>query len=219
MQTIFITGASGYIGTRFMQNIDKSLFRIIALVRNGSEHKVPPGIEILIADVFNPESWKEHIPKDCIFIHLLGVAHPSPQKKAAFLNIDRRALKDVANVANERNSKAFIYLSVAMEPSSIMKDFQEAKSLGEKYLESLHLNSIFVRPWYIIGPGHWWPIFFIPLFKLLEIIPATSMKARKFSLITIHQMISSLIYIINHIDKVPKYVEIENLKTLNPNSK
>lgn len=45
------------------------------------------------------------------------------------------------------------------------------------------------------------------------------MKARKFSLITIHQMISSLIYIINHIDKVPKYVEIENLKTLNTNSK
>lgn len=214
MQTLFITGGTGYIGSRLMNSLNKVEFRIIALVRPGSEHKVPSGVELIIADVFKPEEWIAKVPLDSIFIHLLGVAHPSPAKKNLFQTIDLRAVKIVATAAKETQSKKFIYLSVAMEPSSIMKDFQEAKIKGEEYIISLNLLHVFIRPWYVLGPGHWWPYLLFPLFKLLEIIPATAKKAKAFGFVNIKQMVRSLVYIVNHLDEVPDVIEIGNIKRI-----
>lgn len=214
MQTLFITGATGYIGTRLMNALIFEGFRMIALVRPGSEHKIPAGIEIIVADVFKPEDWISKVPEQSVFIHLIGVPHPSPVKKQLFESVDLRAARIVALAAKSIQARKFIFLSVAMEPSAIMKEFQKAKSSAEEYINSLNLPHVFVRPWYVLGPGHWWPYLFFPLFKLLECIPSTAKKAKAFGFITIRQMINSLKYILKHLDEVPDIVEIEEIKRL-----
>lgn len=211
METLIVTGGSGYIGSRLLKALDKNAFRIIALVRPGSEHKIPPGIEIISADVFNPEEWIYRVPGKSIFIHLLGVSHPNPSKSQLFERIDLGALKIVARVAKECNALKIIYLSVAMEPSSLMKDFQAAKRKAEQYIIAQNLSHVFVRPWYVLGPGHWWPYLLWPLFKLLEVLPATAKQSKAFAFVTIRQMITSLVYIITHLDEAPEVIEISDL--------
>jgi nucleoside-diphosphate-sugar epimerase len=89
MQTVFITGSTGYIGTRLIKALQQTdNFLIKALVRKGSENKLPPGCEVIFGDALNAATYQHNITPAAVFVHLIGVAHPSPAKKEQFKNID-----------------------------------------------------------------------------------------------------------------------------------
>jgi hypothetical protein len=55
-----------------------------------------------------------------------------------------------------------------------------------------------VRPWYLLGPGHRWPIVLKPLYALAELLPGTRGTARRLGLVTLPQMIRALVVAIEH---------------------
>lgn len=192
-KTIFITGATGYIGTRLIRLLTGRGHRVIALVRKGSEQKVPAGAEVVVGNPFEAKTFQSSIPEGSVFIQLLGVAHPSPKKAKQFKEIDLRSAKTSADAADNAGVRHFIYVSVAMAPSKLMQAYQEVRKEGEKYCLGKTFNCTFIRPWYVLGPGHWWPILLLPFYGLAEIIPAWRKKARAMSLVTIRQMLTTLI--------------------------
>ena len=124
MQQVFITGGTGYIGTRLIRALQKDgNFTIQALVRKGSENKLPKGCEMVTGDALDANSYKYHISPATTFVHLVGVAHPSPSKKTQFQNIDLVSIQEAVKAARDANTIHFIYLSVAMYPTKIMQDF------------------------------------------------------------------------------------------------
>jgi nucleoside-diphosphate-sugar epimerase len=193
MKTIFISGATGYIGTRLVKQLIDRGHTVIALVRKGSEHKVPAGVAVIIANPFDAKTFQEYIPAGCVFIQLLGVAHPSPRKAQQFKDIDLRSVKASADAAANAGVAHFIYVSVAMAPSKLMQAYQQVRKEGEKYCLSKTFNCSFIRPWYVLGPGHWWPVSLLPFYSLAEIIPSWRKKARAMALVTIQQMLNTLI--------------------------
>jgi len=50
-----------------------------------------------------------------------------------------------------------------------------------------------VRPWYVLGPGHRWPYALIPLYWIMGAIPRTRERARALGLVTIAQMVRTLV--------------------------
>jgi len=70
-----------------------------------------------------------------------------------------------------------------------MADYQQARRQGEEMLTASGLASTFVRPWYVVGPGHYWPLLFYPFFKLLEIIPSTSAAAKALAVVPLKKML------------------------------
>src|SRR5678816_3115415 len=81
MQNIFITGGTGYMGTRLIKALQNQEFVIRALVRKGSENKLPPGCEMITGNALDASSYQDKIEPSSTFVHLVGVAHPSPSKK------------------------------------------------------------------------------------------------------------------------------------------
>ena len=190
-KVVFITGATGYIGIRLIKKL-LGRYRVIALVRKGSEHKVPAGAEIITADPFDPQTFRQHIPAGSVFIQLLGVAHPSPKKAEQFKEIDLKSVKASVDAATSAGVAHFIYVSVAMAPSKLMHANQEVRKQGEEYCLSKKLNCTFIRPWYVLGPGHWWPVLLMPFYGLAELIPSWRKQARAKALVTISQMLHTL---------------------------
>src|SRR3984893_4353791 len=114
MRTIFVTGASGYMGTRLIKALKKNdQYHIKALVRKGSEHNIPAGCEIVIGNALEALSYKGQVAPAKTFIHLVGVAHPSPKKKDAFRKIDFVSIQQAVKAAQHASIEHFIYLSVA----------------------------------------------------------------------------------------------------------
>ncbi len=192
MKTIFITGGTGYIGTRLIILLLNAGYRVMALTRKGSENKVPAGAEIVMGNPFDANTFQQYIPADSVFIQLLGVAHPSPKKAKQFSEIDLRSVKASADAAVFSGVSHFIYVSVAMSPSKIMHAYQQVRKEGEEYCLRKKLNCTFIRPWYVLGPGHWWPILLLPFYGLAEIAPVLRKQARSKALVTIRQMLAIL---------------------------
>jgi len=212
MRSIFITGGTGYIGKRLIRSLIERGHRVLALVRKESESKVPPGCEIIIADPFDQNTFKEHIPKDSVFIQLLGVSHPSPAKAEQFKQIDLRSVKASADAASFAGASHFIYVSVSMTPTKIMEAYQHIRRVGEEYCISKNLNCTFIRPWYVLGPGHRWPVILLPFYGIASLVLKWKKKVEGMSLVTISQMINALIKAVESGPEKIRMIEIADIK-------
>ncbi|MGZ5003257.1 MAG: epimerase, partial [Chthoniobacterales bacterium] len=147
----------------------------------------------VVADPLAMNSYTESIRGCDTFVHLIGVPHPSPAKARQFREIDLVSAKVAVPSATAAGIKHFIYLSVA-QPASLMKDFIAVRAQGEEMIRRSGMSATFLRPWYVLGPGHRWPYFLLPIYALLGCFPATRESARRLGLVTIKQMISALVW-------------------------
>lgn len=212
MKTIFITGGTGYIGSRLIRKLVDRGHEVIALVRKGSEHKMAPGAKTIIADPFDARSFQDFVPPQSVFVQLLGVPHPSPKKKELFCKIDLESVKASAEAASFAGVAHFVYISVSMSPTKIMKDYQDVRREGELLLQARNFDCSFIRPWYVLGPGHWWPIVLLPFYGIAEIIPSIRQEARSKGLVTINQMIRILIRAIEADSQKLSVIEIPSIR-------
>ncbi|GAB2814477.1 NAD-dependent epimerase/dehydratase family protein [Ferruginibacter profundus] len=215
MPTVFITGGTGYIGTRLIKALQQDgHFHIKALVRKGSENKLPAGCEIIFGNALDADSYQNNITPATIFVHLVGVAHPSPAKKVQFKNIDLVSVQQAAKAATTAGIQHFVYLSVSMYPTRIMKDFQAVRAEGEAVLLQQHFISSFIRPWYVLGPGHWWPLLLKPVFFILKFLPTKKEAAIHLDTVTIAQMIKAVVACIKTQPDKNNIVDVQMMKRL-----
>jgi uncharacterized protein YbjT (DUF2867 family) len=216
---VFITGGTGYIGKRLIKILLDEGFKVTALVRPQSVKKLPVDCTPVIADPFDASSYVNAIPAGCIFIHLLGVSHPGPKKKLLFFSVDLASLKVSVAAAKQAKAKHFVYMSVAQYPTKIMGDYQEARRQGEQEIIASGIPSTFIRPWYVVGPGHYWPLLFNPVFKLLELIPSTSVRARSLALVSLKQMLLTLKKAVSSpATEGNRIIEIRDIKSSKPSN-
>jgi nucleoside-diphosphate-sugar epimerase len=79
-----------------------------------------------------------------------------------------------------------------------MKEYRAVRAAGEATLRATGARCSFIRPWYVLGPGHWWPLLFVPLYALARLVPATREQSRQQGLVTIKQMIRTLYHAITN---------------------
>jgi uncharacterized protein YbjT (DUF2867 family) len=195
MQTIFITGGTGYIGSRLIKALQqKGGYHIKALVRKGSEHKLPPGCKVVTGNALDAATYTAAVAGTDVFIHMIGVPHPSPAKKDAFETIDLVSVQQAAIAIRENRVPHAVYISVSQYPGKLMKEYKEVRAKGEWLLQQTGASCSFIRPWYVLGPGHWWPVLLLPFYGLARLFPATREQSRQQGLVTIKQMISTLVF-------------------------
>jgi len=163
MSDVFITGGTGYIGQRLIPELIRRGHTVRALVRNGSEKKLPTGAIAVSGDALDASTFATAIAPSDTFVQLVGVAHPSPSKKEEFRKIDFVSVRESVNAVRDSSVKHFVYLSVA-QPAPVMREYVSVREEGEAMIRDLHVNATFVRPWYVLGPGHRWPYLILPIY-------------------------------------------------------
>ena len=211
--SIFVTGGTGYIGSRVIPLLRKRGSEIKALVRSGSEKKLPAGVTGVIGDALKIDSYTEHVRGADTFVHLIGVPHPSPAKAKQFQDIDLVSIRVAIKAAREAGIRHFIYLSVA-HPAPVMKEFIAARSAGEQMIRESAIPATFVRPWYVLGPGHLWPYAILPVYWILEKLPKTRESAERLGLVTIDQILSAIVWAVENPPSEVRIVDVPKIREL-----
>ncbi len=73
-----------------------------------------------------------------------------------------------------------------------MKSYVMVRAACEAAIREAGLNATVLRPWYVLGPGHWWPLALIPFYKLAEVVPWTSAGAKRLGLVSLSEMTAAL---------------------------
>jgi uncharacterized protein YbjT (DUF2867 family) len=190
-QRIFLTGSTGYIGSRLIPILTARGHQVAALIREQSRHKLPPFCEAVSGSALDGNSYAAAVEGADTFIHLIGVPHPSPAKARQFIEIDLKSAGEAIRVASAAHIRHFIYMSVA-HPAPVMRAYVEARGAGEQLLRESGLNATILRPWYVLGPGHRWPYLLLPLYGIARIFPATRDSARRLAPVTLQQVLRSI---------------------------
>jgi uncharacterized protein YbjT (DUF2867 family) len=192
-----VTGATGYIGSRLVPLLVRRGHVVKALVRTGSEPRLPAQCERVEGDALRGGGYTDALRGMDTLVHLIGVAHPSPAKAREFRIIDGTSVEVALHSALTAGVKHFVYLSVA-QPAPMMRDYVAVRAHCEALIRDSGIVATFVRPWYVLGPGHRWPIVLGPMYWLLEGIPATATMAGRLGLVTINQMLGALVWTVEH---------------------
>jgi uncharacterized protein YbjT (DUF2867 family) len=188
---VFVTGGTGYLGRPLIERLAARGHRVRALVRPGSERKLPAVAEPVVGNALDSSGWASEVAPADTLVHLVGTPHPSPSKAAEFNAIDLPSVKASVAAAAAARVKHFIYVSVA-HPAPMMHAYIAVRSQGEALIRSHGLSATILRPWYVLGPGHWWPYALVPFYAIARMIPSTREGAVRLGLVTHAQMLRAL---------------------------
>jgi uncharacterized protein YbjT (DUF2867 family) len=194
---VFVTGATGYIGRALVPPLLARGHTVRTLVRPGSERKAPPGAQCVRGDALDADSYREQVAPADTFVHLVGTPHPAPWKGPQFRAVDLVSIRAAVEAARYARIEHFVYLSVA-QPAPVMAAYIAVRQAGEELLEHSGLARTIVRPWYVLGPGHYWPLVIAPVYRLLEKLPATRDMAMRLGLIWLEQIVAAIVEAVEH---------------------
>ena len=189
---VFITGGTGYLGRALIPLLLERGHEVRALVRQGSESKLPRGCEAVAGDPLDGSSFAERVAPSDTFVQLVGVPRPSPAKARQFREIDLVSGRASVQAARASGVRHFVYVSVA-QPAPLMKAYQSVRAEVESLLKESGVPATVLRPWYVLGPGHRWPHLLKPFYYVCERLPPTRKTALRLGLVTHAQMTAALL--------------------------
>jgi len=212
MANVFITGATGYIGQRLVPELLARGHAVRALVRNGSERKLPRGAVAINGDPLDRTTFADAVAPSDTFVQLVGVPNPSPAKAQQFRDVDLVSVTESTAAATGAGSvRHFVYLSVA-QPAPVMRDYVDVRAAGERMLRESGIPSTFVRPWYVLGPGHRWPYAILPLYWLWMLLPKSRDTARRLVPVPLRSVIRAIADAVDHPPASSRVIEAPELR-------
>ncbi|MBI2534324.1 MAG: NAD(P)H-binding protein, partial [Deltaproteobacteria bacterium] len=175
---VLVTGGTGYVGRHLIPALLGRGHRVRALARETSLVRVPAGAEAVVGDALNADSVLAVLRPGDTVVHLIGTPHPSPFKAKQFEEIDLASIRATVNAARKVGIAHLVYVSVA-QPAPVMRAYLWVRSLGEAMIKEAGLTATILRPWYVLGPGHRWPMVLLPLYELAECFPSTRKNAER----------------------------------------
>lgn len=192
---VVVTGGTGYIGRALVAALIARGHRVRVLVRGSSAGRVPVEAVAVVGDVLDAKSVKSCLRAGDVVVHLVGTPHPSPSKAEEFIRVDLGSIRSVAKACAEVGVRHLAYVSVA-HPTPVMKAYVSARLNGEEEVQKAKLKSTILRPWYVLGPGHRWPIVLLPFYWIASLVPAWRDGARRLGLVTLAQMVAKLVEVV-----------------------
>jgi uncharacterized protein YbjT (DUF2867 family) len=210
---VFITGGTGYIGGRVIGALLERGHTVRALIRPGSEKRLAADARPILGNALDASTFARHIAPSETFIHLVGVAHPSPAKAEEFRTIDLVSIRESVQAVAGSSIRHFIYLSVA-HPAPAMKAYVAVREEGERLLRESGIPATFVRPWYVLGPGHWWPYAILPAYWIWSAVPSQRDTARRLYPVKLAQVVRAIVDAVEHPPADVRVIEAPEMRNL-----
>jgi uncharacterized protein YbjT (DUF2867 family) len=210
--SILVTGGTGYLGRELIVELIRRGHAVRALVRPGSERRLPTGTQAVVGNPLCQSDIAGALPGAHTLVHLVGVPKPNPRKFRQFRDIDLASAQASAAAAMQAYPPPHVvYVSVA-QPAPVMKAYVTARREGEAAIRAAGVRATFIRPWYVLGPGHRWPYFLVPVYAVLKRLPPTRDGAHRLDFVTLSQMTRALVHAIEHSPEGVRVVEVPEIR-------
>jgi uncharacterized protein YbjT (DUF2867 family) len=197
MPSVLVAGGTGYMGRALVPALVARKHDVRVLTRTASVSRVAAGAATVLGDALESGSYAAAVRPGDTIVQLVGTPHPSPSKAAEFQRVDGPAIRAAVHAARSGRASHLVYVSVA-HPAPLMQAYIEVRSAGEAAIRSAGLTATILRPWYVLGPGHRWPIALVPIYAAARLVPPLRAGAERLGLVTLAEMVAALVAAVEH---------------------
>jgi len=156
MSSLFITGATGFIGRSLVSKLDPAKYRsVYCLSRTGAAGSFATGyhIQVIKGDLCKPESYAGALASCRTVVHLAAVTSKAAPDQ--YFKVNTEGTKRLIEQCERCGVENFLYVStIAVKyPDKSRYYYAQSKELGEQVVKASRLRFLIVRPTIVIGPG------------------------------------------------------------------
>ncbi|MCC7351210.1 MAG: NAD(P)H-binding protein [Phycisphaerales bacterium] len=151
-QTIFLTGASGFIGQAIVRRLLLGNHRVRALIHHSPLPIAHPNLQPVAGDLFDGKFLLHALGGCDAIIHLIGIIRQKPSHGITFHRLHEQATASMVQAANEAQIPRFIHMSALGTRPVAACDYHRTKYNAEQIVCHSQLKWTVFRPSLIHGP-------------------------------------------------------------------
>ncbi|HEX8523858.1 MAG TPA: complex I NDUFA9 subunit family protein [Tepidisphaeraceae bacterium] len=149
---IFVTGASGFVGTAVVEELLSRGYDVSALSNRRKLSVQDPRLRTTQGDLFNPRALDEGL-RDCdAVIHLVGIIMEKPSAGVTFSRIHFEGTQQIVDATKRAGIRRYVHMSALGTRPSAVSDYHKTKWRAEEYVRQSGLDWTVIRPSMIHGP-------------------------------------------------------------------
>jgi len=156
MTRIFVTGATGFLGTRVLSALRNRGVSVVALDRSGSIRQKAGsdnGVETVKADLLQPELYRQALAKTDVVLHLAALTGRASERE--HFRVNAQGTETLLEQCRLVGVKRILFVSsIATKfPDKSRYYYAQAKLRAEEAVRNSGLRFTIIRPTIILGRG------------------------------------------------------------------
>lgn len=201
-KTLFITGASGFVGTNFLRRINIDQYNHIYCVGRTKNNIITRlgknnNFTFIKADIFDSHLYKQYLYEADIVIHLAAITGKA--KPMEYFDVNFDGTRFLLQQCNALQTKQFIFISSIAVTFQNIKNYYYAQSKlkAEEFVKNSGLQYTIIRPTIVVGQNS--PIIG-SLSKLakMPIVPIFGDGLTKIQPIYVEDLVECIMYVVNN---------------------
>lgn len=171
-KNICILGGTGFVGQHIVSKLAKTPVKLKVISRHRERHRdllVMPNVEVISADVHDPQVLKDNFVDQDAVINLVGILNSSG--KQTFQHAHTDLAKKVVEACQMKGVTRLLHMSALnANPETGPSQYLKSKGAAEKVVHLAHnIDATSFKPSVIFGPGD---SFFNRFASLLKMTPS-----------------------------------------------
>jgi uncharacterized protein YbjT (DUF2867 family) len=190
VQTVFVTGATGFVGRVVIHALRAEGFKVRCLVRRGSEHDLrgQEAIERVEGDVLVRQSLDEGMGGCDAVVHLVGIIREHRRRGITFERLHVDATLNVLGAATAAGVRRYLHMSALGASASARSQYHQTKWLAEEAVRASALPWTIFRPSIIYGKGDAFVSMLAGMIRRLPVVPVIGEGRQKLQPIVVEQV-------------------------------
>jgi uncharacterized protein YbjT (DUF2867 family) len=149
---VFVTGASGFVGSAIVQELLARDHTVTALVHRRTIDNHAASVQSFQGDLHDPASLAQGMSGCDAIIHVVGIIMERPSRGVSFQRMHVDATRSVVDAARRAGIRRYVHMSALGTRPDAASDYHKTKFAAEQIVRASGLEWTIFRPSLIHGP-------------------------------------------------------------------
>jgi uncharacterized protein YbjT (DUF2867 family) len=151
-ERVFVTGASGFVGSAVVAELVRRGVGVNALVNRRDVESSGGDVKSVRGDLFDAGALAAQMSRCSAVIHLVGIIMEKPKAGVTFRRMHVEATRNVVEAAKRAGIRRYVHMSALGTRADAMSEYHKTKWEAEEIVRASGLEWTIFRPSMIHGP-------------------------------------------------------------------